>query len=769
MKTTLTVGGVVKKIKAVSEEEGKGDRQWWVVEFEKGHVMLIKQWNHEADVTKNQKHGWWNQKDKTVFKSLDEDVIYNLKNARWRLTKDCALKLDGNDLVGQYFDMKFELSSTDPPLKGSCWETATQTMKRATKGWFGMASVSNLWLQEGDEGTDAALVTGAKGARTLDAILWMWYAMRELEQLYAAFLVQAGPDVISPLETSARQKLADARGKVSKIGNATTEAILMGLVNEWESNSLTKAGTDEATLTQLKESPVEGGVYALNVSTKSRRIVYLQHLEADVNNADNFTCYIRQKNGRGRKVPKKDWLKLLKGARHPKTFGWKKGVHGLSHGEEFTVAGKIETWKKEPMQGSKWAMVQFKNGCNQVKAIIEPLCHKHPILGKYFLLERYPGTYKIARVEVLDEHKQIVKITGIQISSRGGNEVAESRDSIFRKWNKKKIIKMANKGQLRLEINTIAGQQEVTGMSGFKMRVKETKQDEVLKPVSIGAIEAESQAHLLVVSARAMKLLRLTVDHVWQPDFGKDDRQKEKNAVLKNLAITGIVIALVVSAAATVVTAGVAGGLFATATVGTAAASATTGGAIVTTVATTTTIPTVIGVIAPTAMFAGPIAATMATLMPGGAPSALYKAVRKQYTASKIARETLRFAENYASMIVTMAKCPPGSASDDRSSASADDPYAVCRRQELDMSKMKESAESKLKKDKLVGCTSGRKSNSRAAKDAEAFQRSLYLMTDLARSLTTVSELQCEVTPDDTIPMKYKLKERWSAMDKRTL
>merc|ERR1719330_384641 len=129
------------------------------------------------------------------------------------------------------------------------------------------------------------------------------------------------------------------------------------------------------------------------------------------------------------------------------------------------------------------------------------------------------------------------------------------------------------------------------------MRVKETKQDEVLKPVSIGAIEAESQAHLLVVSARAMKLLRLTVDHVWQPDFGKDDRQKEKNAVLKNLAITGIVIALVVSAAATVVTAGVAGGLFATATVGTAAASATTGGAIVTTVATTTTIPTVIGVI----------------------------------------------------------------------------------------------------------------------------------------------------------------------------
>jgi len=213
--------------------------------------LLVKQWNWEVDVTKNQK---WHHVgvDHTEFGQLDEDTKDQLTKARFRLTN--ATLLDSY-MADEQVDLSFELANTGEPLHGSCWETATETIKRASKGWFGIYKVWNLWLQNGDEETATGdltgIVEGNKGGMTLDWAILMWYLMRELEQLYAAILVRAGPEVIIPLERDARKRFKEVYEKIPTIGQRDIEDKLKKIVDSWYSTSLTMRDADLAIIAQM--------------------------------------------------------------------------------------------------------------------------------------------------------------------------------------------------------------------------------------------------------------------------------------------------------------------------------------------------------------------------------------------------------------------------------------------------------------------------------------------------------------------------------------
>jgi len=45
----------------------------------------------------------------------------------------------------------------------------------------------------------------------------------------------------------------------------------------------------------------------------------------------------------------------------------------------------------------------------------------------------------------------------------------------------------------------------------------------------------------------------------------------------------------------------------------------------------------------------------------------------------------------------------------------------------------------------------------------------VYLMLQLAKALTTVSDFECEAIADESVNAHYRLRERWSFMERRTL
>merc|ERR1719346_277787 len=113
----------------------------------------------------------------------------------------------------------------------------------------------------------------------------------------------------------------------------------------------------------------------------------------------------------------------------------------------------------------------------------------------------------------------------------------------------------------------------------------------------------------------------------------------------------------------------------------------------------------------------------------------LYAGVHKELMAGKIAKGTLHFAEQYSAMILATERCPPGSANDEHSTKSVDDPHAMCRRQELRMDQNTESESEQQSRRQKLGCKSrrhARRSSSRAAIDKQDFQKSVYLMGEFA-------------------------------------
>jgi hypothetical protein len=221
----------------------------------------------------------------------------------------------------------------------------------------------------------------------------------------------------------------------------------------------------------------------------------------------------------------------------------------------------------------------------------------------------------------------------------------------------------------------------------------------------------------------------------------------------------------------------VAAGLFAThiLTSSAAATPIATGGALTTTLVTSTTLPTMIPTLLPIAQVGMAVLGTTAVLIPDGIPNYIYVGVRRELMANKIAFSTLLFAEQYASILLATKYCPPGSANDDKSTSNVDDPYAMCRRQELKQEMAEEHGDEEDRKSKMLGCSArsararNRNSHSRASRDQRNFQKSVYLMLQLAKALTTVSDFECEAIADESVNAHYRLRERWSFMERRTL
>jgi len=765
LKMRLTIHGTIKDRWEASDGEGKGDRLWWVVSFKEGFQIMIKQWNWEVDVTKNQ-HWRHVGSDYTKFGTLDEDIIYNLKNARFRLNNaDNLDTYNGNDVVA----LELELSSTEPPLHGSCWETAAATLKKSSKGWFGIYKVRNLWLLNSDEVESSK---GARGAMVLDVVLWMWYLMRELEQLYAAWLLLAGPDVVQPIETAARAKFTELDKKIYNIPHKASQEKLERILNGWR-GALTQEGADAQLMDQLRENPIEGSAMVLSRGRREH-VVYVDKVDVD-KSSGNFTATVRSKGGKGTLVLNKynhpNWSSSIRNyANTQKEFGWALGSHGLRYGEHFTIVDRPRLLKEAPMENSLWAELSYKNGCGQIEGLVDAHCEGHPVVSKIFTLSNFPGTYRIIGVDVLDEKKKIVKLSAKMIS-RSTLKSDTAKTSIITQWNGPKLKAMAENHQLRLEVDTIAGHLKIKGATGFKLS---TKEKAALPALTIGFIEAKSQGHLELIAARATELLQLAVDDIWQPDYGRDDRAKKIRGNWKMASMVGIGLGVVSLAALTVLTAGAGLGVFAGTTIGIQSSTLAVGGTSLGTITTvSTTLPTMTSVLVPIAYGAMPVIGTLTLLAPGGVPSMVYAGVRKELMAAKIARGTLHFAEQYSAMLVATQKCPPGSANDEHSTRDVDDPHACCRRQELRSDQQTENAGEQQRMRDLLGCRrskrASRKSYSRTSKDEEDYKKSVFLMGEFAKALTTVSDFQCEVVPDDTVDMRYRLRERWSAMERRSL
>merc|ERR550525_96242 len=100
----MTIEGTLTEVSTWEDEPGKSDRIWWVVKFNEGFTLLVKMWNWEVDPEKNQR--WWqalSSAPHTEFGILSEDVQFNLKNARFKVTNAFELNevMPGNPMVLQ--------------------------------------------------------------------------------------------------------------------------------------------------------------------------------------------------------------------------------------------------------------------------------------------------------------------------------------------------------------------------------------------------------------------------------------------------------------------------------------------------------------------------------------------------------------------------------------------------------------------------------------------------------------------------------------------
>uniref|UniRef100_A0A7S1FEU1 Uncharacterized protein n=1 Tax=Noctiluca scintillans TaxID=2966 RepID=A0A7S1FEU1_NOCSC len=709
-------------------------RKFYVVKFKEGHVLRVKVWNHQVAsfFVPSSVSGSW---------TVEAD---NLKKYRFRVQQRSFEMLQAASESGSwYVDMDIslvlDLVSTLEPIRvtDSCIVHGTTTLTRAAQGWFGIFRQQHLaWKEE--EGIESTPL----GARYLDIVLELWSLMGVLEELYGMWEVRATGELLTPLALSVKWRFAEVDQLIREIQDREMMEDLSELLETWRP-ALTPEGAKLQALEYIREVPAPGMVVRYGPDNK---IVQVESLHTARPKNTEVIVSIETAQGVRLNVTSDEWRRLVQDVADEEELGWRVGSTGIRYGVAFYVVNAPKESIESPMESSLWARVALQDGSGEAFALVRPECPQHPALGQHFVLEAHAlGTFRVVRVDVVDEFAKVVKLVCRLVE----REVHE--DFLHAVWSPGKSCDwFARRGQLRLELDTYAGELQVSRCTALTVTVKIPRKKHVLVPVSFfGTLY---RGHVMVVVGRVTSLLERVVDHVWNADFDKDQiskrhRRYRKTAirVVEATIIAGIVAGSV--GAAAVAIGGLASGAGLIAAVNLALES--TWG-----------------------FMAGNVFGLAFNFMPPGLIGTAFRWASVQVQAQLIAQTSLSFAETFGAAVVASNRCPLNLDANGTQDPTGMD--SVCSQQELNKIQKNDFAEMKRAKrnqgvqglskqpslyqqfkDKL--CPSCRNSTEIAFERAES---SVFLMRVLARAVAVDADMRCMVAADADHSGKYVLGER---------
>lgn len=823
--TTFDISGTILRVRRITDERDRGNRQgrqagsldraWWVVEFEEGDVVLIRVWNGELDMFHNKDRvHQLNRENRpaTMLHAQHGSLLHSVHNARYSLENWQELE---RAQVGKRFVLHFAFVGAGAADPGSCRVHGKGAMSKAATAWYGLLKEQNLRIDEddiaeedesdffgddaGDDAQRAVLVGGSSGVEVFNLVVQLWGFMRDLEQLWSSWYLGTERLNQRKLEARASQRLQDLTESVSALQDEDLKKTVTGWVSSWR-RCMTQEGIAAANLAEAKQVPLIG----LAVKMKSGEVV---RVESVIGNEDgkSFTTNAVSTTNRFRRYSQQQWAtNVVEIVDSEEAFG-SVGAEVIRYGESFRILSEPQESRTRPIEGAKFASVRLMSSpdANASVGLVDPECgDRHPFVGAQFRLlqKAYRGSvYEVVSVVVVVESKNVVLLRCKLVENQRAvarNLVDVYDASSFSALLKNRQIRLdlpikdysmgarerssprrkpSQQTQRRLTIlqdrKYVQRHLIVTGLKGASLRVRRSAQ---VNNFHMFVVAPADRLHHTIVSRRTTSLLKLTLTDIYAPpNYEADDRAKRRKFAM-DMTINSIVALLVVAQMASI-------GSLAFISIPVLFSSGI--------------LPALGAMQASIFSTLNPILGLSMQLSPRGAVGGLVINGFNNYQASKIAFQTLNYAERMSSLTLATELCPLGSGLSEedfrkyRNETSVFQPglfestdengldmYSACKRHKLLETDRQELHRDENRKRQAQGqrprlySKFGRDGHALGwfmkptleDKAARKFRASVFSMTQLARALAYVSEKGCEVVPDAEAPQGYRLRERWS-------
>lgn len=821
---TFDISGTLSRVRNITDEgdrdnrRHKLDRAWWVVEFQEGTVVLIRMWSGELDMSYNKERVHkFNRENKptTILQTDHISLLHSVHRARYFLENWQDLE---NWQEGQVSVLHFAFTAAGTANAGSCRVHGKGAMSKAASTWYGLLREQNLNMNEDDiaeedESDDfeneiddsqrAVLVGEQRGAEVLDVILGLWGYMRDLEYLWSSWYLGSEQLNVRKLQARSSQRLQYLSQKISTLHDESIKKTVTGWLSLWR-RSMTQEGVAAANLAEAKQAPLIG----LAVKMKSGQVVKVESVTGN-DDAKGFTINTLSTTNRSRRYSQQEWATNVADIVDvSKAFPGSKGAEVIRYGASFRILSEPVVVQTPPIEGAKFASVGLLSDpkANASMGLVDGDCGEtQPFVGTQFRLlqKAYRGfVYEVVSAAVAIESKNVTLLRCKVVEGKRGvhtNLVNAYNASVFAELIRNRQIRLdlpikdysmgsflvesakalglrkpSKKTKQRLAImedkKYIQQHLIVVGAKGTSLRVRKTAQ---VDNFHMFVVKPSDRLHHTIVARRTTELLKLTITDVFAPpNYQRDDRAKKRQFAL-DMTINTVVALLFVAQAASI------GSL---AFIGIP-------------VLLTHGIPAALGVMQATIFTTlNPILGLAMQASPRGALGGMVISGFNQYQASKIAFQTLTYAERMSSLTLASEFCPLGSGlnEDDfrrfkndtdvfqwgqynETDEHGQDQYAACKRHKLRETDRQELHQDENRKRRAQGrrprmySKFGRDGHALGwfmrptleAKAARRFRASVFSMTQLSRALAYVTEQGCEVIADKEEAQGYRLREQW--------
>jgi hypothetical protein len=827
--TTFDISGTLSRVRNITDENDRDnrrrtlDRAWWVIEFEEGTVVLIRMWSGELDLFHNKQrvHKLNRENKPTTILQVDHgSLLHSVHRARYFLENWQDVE---HGQIGKPFVLHFAFIAAGRADPGSCRVQGKGAMSRAAATWYGLLKEQNLWLNEDevydntdeeddseyfendtDDSQRAVLVGGQKGAEVFDVVLGLWAFMRDLEYLWSSWYLGSEQQNVLKLQARSTQRLQHLSQRISTLQDGAVKKTVTGWLSLWR-RSMTQEGVAAANLAEARQVPLIG----LAVRMKSGEVVRV-HSVIGNDDAKSFTINALSTTDRSRRYSQQEWaVNVAAIVDVDEAFPGSIGAEVIRYGESFRVLSEPQEARTPPIEGAKFASVRLFSdpNANESVGLVDPECgDHHPFVGAQFRLlqKAYRGfVYEVVSVVVAVESKNITLLRCKVVEGRRGvhtNLVHAYNASVFSKLIRNRQIRLdlpikdysmgsflsesakalglrkpSKRTKKRLAImedrKYIQRHLIVVAAKGTSLRVRRTAQ---VDNFHMFIVKPSDRLHHTIVSRRTTELLKLTITDVYAPpNYEADDRAKRRKFAI-DMTINTVVALLVVAQMASI------GSL---AFIGIPVLLAHG-------------IPAALGVMQATIFTTlNPILGIAMQVSPRGAVGGMVISGFNQFQASKIAFQTLTYAERMSSLTLASEFCPLGSGLDERdfrkfknktnvfhwgqynqTDEHGEDQYGACKRHKLRETDRQELHADENRKRRAQGLRPRMYSKferdghalgwfmrpTLEAKAARRFRASVFSMTQLSRALAYVTEQGCEVVADVSQAQNYRLRERWT-------
>jgi len=815
----LSVTGTLLRVDQNVENATKGGRRWWVVRFRDDFVVMIKMWNGELDVKKNQpgrlvvgsqRRDRWKQDSRphTTLGKLPAAIRGCAKEARYRLVNTNMARVAHNtSAISSALSLKFNVVVAEEPTSRTCYTHGRKTLKRAAKGWFGIYSEKNMYLHDsndfmfdGDKSQRSGALatldeeTGEKGAKILGVVIDLWDLMYKLENYYGLLQTRAEGEVDELLNKHHHELLyafAAVELRVDTIECRETQGEIKSLLASWKT-SIGRAGVEEVIAKEIREAPVAGAMVRLKSGTVVRvenvsRVPVTSVMQPagplerngltheassgeaeaehdafqDVESAELLVTAFEQGSAAQCRDPSPESLKTYTGKQ------WAELVEGPV--DEDPVSGPCRG-----QQGERYG--------HRFKLVSNPYVHTEPPLeGSLWAdVEHLDGNGKteaVIRPECFDHPAIGKKFVIGKYGDIGGTylitgvEVVEEKRKVAlvlaRRVNESTAAVNPRENLLdvwpRDLVKELAGKHqlrlEIDGVEG-QLKIKGLHRSRILVKWKDNNVIGPVPVYMVQTSNQAHQMVvsRRVADILvlaLNRVWSLDYAADDHDKLVKKRTRIAVDIVAAVMIIATAVT--------------------TAGATVVGVEALIAGTAFIDAIFAAQGSLWGFLASQIFSkgfmLSSKGMPRRMINKFGRKYQASLIARSTLDFGRVAGATALAMTLCPPGSHKLPKKT-DGDIRYAMCRRhRRLRQRVLQEKVDSEKETRKELLIPDGPrqslrerlnlKKKSEAEKRRQANEASMYLMVELARAFGAVSDMRCEVVADNALRGKYKMVEKW--------